>query len=235
MPALQHGFTVEPTDDADLNRLQQRVKLAFDKLAAVAVAAPNAVTSAQLRAALGTAGRADAWRAAQGIIAETAAHNECGFISPPGPANSVVYLAQLFLVAGEVLTKAAISTSQTSPGVQTAGFLGIYAPGSFAKVATTASVGNAWQAAAGNLQFANLVPAYTVPTTGIYYAAFLAVFTGQAPNILMAMPPQTGGGGAGAVNGLYYLTHNVVTATLPATIAPATATFAPIIPWIGFF
>jgi hypothetical protein len=36
MPALQHGFTVEPTEDVNLNRLQQRVKLALDKLAALA-------------------------------------------------------------------------------------------------------------------------------------------------------------------------------------------------------
>lgn len=36
--ALQHGFTVEPTDDADLNRLQQRIKKALDTLAASASA-----------------------------------------------------------------------------------------------------------------------------------------------------------------------------------------------------
>jgi hypothetical protein len=36
MPALQHGFTVEPTDDANLNRVQQRIKLALEKLAALA-------------------------------------------------------------------------------------------------------------------------------------------------------------------------------------------------------
>lgn len=38
MPALQHGFTVEPTDDVDLNRLQQRIKQALDRLAAGATA-----------------------------------------------------------------------------------------------------------------------------------------------------------------------------------------------------
>lgn len=33
---IQHGFTVEPTDDVNLNRLQQRIKLALDKIAAAA-------------------------------------------------------------------------------------------------------------------------------------------------------------------------------------------------------
>jgi len=36
MAALQHGFTIEPTDDPDLNRLQQRIKKALDTLAAAA-------------------------------------------------------------------------------------------------------------------------------------------------------------------------------------------------------
>lgn len=36
MVALQHGFTVEPTADPDLNRLQQRIKKALDTLAAAA-------------------------------------------------------------------------------------------------------------------------------------------------------------------------------------------------------
>lgn len=36
--ALKHGFTVEPTSDPDLNRLQQRIKKALDELAASATA-----------------------------------------------------------------------------------------------------------------------------------------------------------------------------------------------------
>ena len=38
MSTLQHGFTVEPTNDGDLNRLQQRIKKALDTLAAGATA-----------------------------------------------------------------------------------------------------------------------------------------------------------------------------------------------------
>ena len=202
-------------------------------------AVPVAATAAQLRAMLGSAGRTDLWRQAQGFVAETVPHQLCHFVqvAPNTPVSGVVYIQEIFLLAGDVLTTGYVQSASTIAGAMTLGQIGVYDFTNGNLHTTGTSSGTAWLAS--GLHPVTMVPQYTVPTTGIYYTSVLMLFTTGFPSLLLSAPSLSIAAGAGLGTTLppapfYQGTHFATVSTLPAVIGGSTSFSPAFNHWVGF-
>jgi hypothetical protein len=202
-------------------------------------AVPVGATPAQLRAMLGSAGRTDLWRQAQGFVAETVPHQYCHFVqvAPNTPVSGVVYVQEIFLLAGDVLTTGYVQSASTIGGAMTLGQIGVYDFTNGNLHTTGTSSGAAWLAS--GLHPVTMVPQYTAPTTGIYYTAVLMLFTTGFPSLLLSSPSLSVAAGAGLGTTLppapfYQGTHFATVSTLPAVIGGSTIFSPAFNHWVGF-
>jgi hypothetical protein len=138
--------------------------------------------------------------------------------------TQVMTSVPVYLVAGEVVTNLSFTSGQTAAGTPTNWWFALYdTAATSALIAQTADQLTAAWAAATTKTLA-LSAAYTVPKTGVYYAAIHAKAT-TVPSLLGALvlaPIVTGERKLAQTSG------SGLTTTAPPTIAtPASATFAP--------
>jgi hypothetical protein len=139
-------------------------------------------------------------------------------------ATGVMTSVPIFLVAGDVVTNLSFRSGATAAGTPTAYWFALYSdaatPALLAQTADQTST--AW--AANTTKTLALTAAYTVPKTGIYWAAIMVTAT-TPPTLLgaCAAPAIVTG-----ERNLSQSSGSALTTTAPATIATPTAkTFAP--------
>lgn len=202
-------------------------------------AVPVAATAAQLRAMLGSAGRTDLWRQAQGFVAETVPHQLCHFVqvAPNTPVSGVVYVQEIFLLAGDVLTTGYVQSASTVAGLMTLGQIGVYDFHNGNLHTTGQTSGTGWLAS--GLHAMTMSPQYVAPVTDIYYVAVLMLFTTGFPSLLLSSPSFSIAAGGGLNTTLppapfYQGTHFATVSTLPAVIGGSTSFSPAFNHWVGF-
>lgn len=170
-----------------------------------------------------------AQRNLQGIIAETTPRY--AVIAGGLMVSGTVYYVQVYLFRGQVLATTHIVVGTAGSGV-TFGKVGLY-DSTGVLLASTADQTNGWTAVGTHSQA--FAVAYTVPVTGIYYAALLTLASPTAPSPGISSTPQAGNignGGAAPSGGLVCASQTGQTdLPAPATIAAGTA---PGVFWVGF-
>ena len=168
-------------------------------------------------------------RTAQGIVAETCPR---ATITGGGAmVSGTVYYMQIELVRGQILTTSHIVVGTAGSAV-TFAKIGLYDTAGLL-LASTADQTSAW-ATVGVHSQAFTAP-YTVPTTGLYYAAWLCVASTTVPASGIASAPQVPnvGNGVAAPSGGLVFGSLVSQVDLPASGAIAAGT-APALIWVGF-
>lgn len=189
------------------------------------------VTDESLRAMANSVQREKLWRAAQGMIVETAPHQSCSQLG--GLVSGVAYGAQVYCQAGEVYSNANTQVLATVTTGLTHAWVGLYdSAGNL--LATTADLTTQWST--GGFYTNAFTSPYTAAASGIYFCAVLTVFATASPSLAMAASVTaaraffyTAQSGAPL-----YMWNQTGLAALPSPAAqPYVNNGVPGIPWVG--
>jgi len=168
------------------------------------------------------------WRNAQGLIAETFPHNIA--VGPQALVSGTCYFSQIFIPGGKTLTNCHVSNSITGVSI-TVARIGLYDTAG-TLLASCANQSSAWEAVGFKSQA--LSAAYTVGTSGIYYAGVVTV-AATGPGLVLGLAAAASRIGAtDPLSGkpIYFgSTQSLSDLPSPLTVAAGTA---PGLPWIAF-
>lgn len=154
-----------------------------------------------------------------GAVAETIPRNLCQEVNTAALTSGTLYMAAIYLRAGEVVSSISFMSATTAAGTPTNGFFGLYSAAR-AKLAESANfTTEAW--AAQTLKTKEMTTPYVVPTSGLYYLAIM--ITATTVPTLKGHTALTGGQLHGTAPILHGNSDAGLTTSIPAGAAAITA------------